>query len=99
MIDGPSATRTVVPGTDPEVQRAPAPELRGAGGSRRDATVPPSSGGAAGAVARLLLVFAGGVGLAIAMHAVWVLVLVLAFVAMVMLHELGHFATAKWSGM
>jgi membrane-associated protease RseP (regulator of RpoE activity) len=50
-------------------------------------------------VARLLLVFAGGVGLAIAMHAVWILVLVLAFVAMVMLHELGHFATAKWSGM
>ena len=28
-----------------------------------------------------------------------VLVVVLALVAMVMLHELGHFATAKWSGM
>ncbi len=27
------------------------------------------------------------------------LVVVLALVAMVMLHELGHFATAKWSGM
>ena len=28
-----------------------------------------------------------------------VLVVVLALVAMIMLHELGHFATAKWSGM
>ncbi len=28
-----------------------------------------------------------------------VLLVVLALVAMVMLHELGHFATAKWSGM
>ena len=48
---------------------------------------------------RLLLVFGAGVGLAIVLHAVWVLVVVLALVAMVMLHELGHFATAKWSGM
>jgi membrane-associated protease RseP (regulator of RpoE activity) len=32
-------------------------------------------------------------------HGVGVLVVVLALVAMVMLHEFGHFATAKWTGM
>ena len=36
---------------------------------------------------------------AVAFHATGVLVVVLAIVAMVMLHELGHFATAKLSGM
>jgi membrane-associated protease RseP (regulator of RpoE activity) len=48
---------------------------------------------------RLLVVVAGGLFLTIAFNAWPVLLVVLALVAMVMLHELGHFATAKWSGM
>jgi membrane-associated protease RseP (regulator of RpoE activity) len=48
---------------------------------------------------KLLLVVAAGVGLAVALNAVAILVVVLALAAMIMLHELGHFATAKWSGM
>lgn len=42
---------------------------------------------------------ASGVALAVALKAVGVLVVVLALVAMVMAHELGHFVTAKLSGM
>lgn len=48
---------------------------------------------------KLLAVVAVGVGLALALNAVPILVVVLALAAMIMLHELGHFATAKWSGM
>jgi membrane-associated protease RseP (regulator of RpoE activity) len=48
---------------------------------------------------RLLVVLAGAVGIAIALHGLAVLVVVLALVAMVMLHELGHFVVAKVSGM
>ena len=48
---------------------------------------------------RLALVVVGGLALTIAFNAWPVLLVVLALVAMVMLHELGHFATAKWSGM
>lgn len=51
------------------------------------------------ALARLLAVVAAGVLLAVVLHAVGVLVVVLALVLMVMAHEAGHFATAKWSGM
>jgi membrane-associated protease RseP (regulator of RpoE activity) len=51
------------------------------------------------ALAKLLVVVLGFVLVAVAFHAVGVLVVVLAIFAMVMLHELGHFATAKWSGM
>jgi membrane-associated protease RseP (regulator of RpoE activity) len=40
-----------------------------------------------------------GVAVAVALHAVNVLVVVLAIVAMVMLHELGHYLAAKASGM
>ena len=48
---------------------------------------------------RLLLGIGAGVGLAIVLHGLAVLVVVLALVAMVMLHEFGHFAVAKLSGM
>ncbi len=51
------------------------------------------------AVLRLLVVLAAGVVLAVELHAVNVLVVVLALVAMIMLHELGHFTAAKASGM
>ena len=51
------------------------------------------------ALAKLLVVILAVVAVAVAFHATGVLVVVLAIVAMVMLHELGHFATAKLSGM
>jgi len=47
----------------------------------------------------LAAVVVAGIVAAIAFDALPVLVVVLALVAMIMLHELGHFATAKWSGM
>ena len=52
-----------------------------------------------GPLLRLLFVVAAGLVLTILFDAWAVLVVVLALVAMVMLHEFGHFATAKWSGM
>ncbi|MGH9299899.1 MAG: M50 family metallopeptidase, partial [Acidimicrobiales bacterium] len=51
------------------------------------------------AIARLAAVVFGGLLLAIVFHGVDVLVVVLAFAAIIMLHELGHFITAKASGM
>ena len=51
------------------------------------------------ALLRLLVVVAAGITVAIVLGAWPVLVVILALVAMIMLHELGHFATAKWSGM
>jgi membrane-associated protease RseP (regulator of RpoE activity) len=52
-----------------------------------------------GPLPRLLVVVVAGVCLAVVLNALPVLVVVLALVAMIMLHEFGHFATAKWSGM
>jgi len=50
-------------------------------------------------VLRLAAVVVGGIVLAVLLHALAVLVVVLALVAMVMIHELGHFLAAKASGM
>src|ERR1035438_6585202 len=60
---------------------------------------PQSRAAGLGPLLRLVAVVATGLVLAIAFDALPVLVVVLALVAMIMLHELGHFATAKWSGM
>jgi membrane-associated protease RseP (regulator of RpoE activity) len=48
---------------------------------------------------RLLVIVVAAIAVTVVFDAWPVLVVVLAIVAMVMLHELGHFATAKWSGM
>jgi membrane-associated protease RseP (regulator of RpoE activity) len=48
---------------------------------------------------QLLVAIAVIVALAFATHTTDVLIVIVAIVAMVMIHELGHFATAKWSGM
>lgn len=60
---------------------------------------PRGAGSQGGALARLLLVVAAGVAAAVVTHAVDLLIVVLALAAMIMLHELGHFATAKWGRM
>jgi len=51
------------------------------------------------AVARLLLVVGAGVAAAVFTGTTGTLAVVLAIVIMIMLHELGHFATAKWGNM
>jgi len=51
------------------------------------------------AVARLLFVLAAIVALSVIFHEAAYLVVVLALVVMVMVHELGHYLTAKLSGM
>ncbi len=50
-------------------------------------------------LARVALVFASIVGLSMYFHVAKTLAVVLALILMIMIHELGHFATAKWSGM
>jgi membrane-associated protease RseP (regulator of RpoE activity) len=65
----------------------------------KGAGLPGSRATGNGPLLRLAVAVAAGVAAAIAFGALPVLVVVLALVAMIMLHELGHFATAKWSGM
>ncbi len=71
-----------------------APELSAPRG-RRDG---PRATNAA-AFARLALVVAAGIVAAVVFHGLAVLVVVCSLIAMVMLHELGHFVAAKASGM
>lgn len=52
-----------------------------------------------GALARLALVVAAGLVVAAYFGALATVLVVLSLVVMIILHELGHFATAKWSGM
>jgi membrane-associated protease RseP (regulator of RpoE activity) len=51
------------------------------------------------AIARLLLVVGTGIAAAVFTGTTGTLAVVLAIVIMIMLHELGHFATAKWGNM
>jgi membrane-associated protease RseP (regulator of RpoE activity) len=51
------------------------------------------------ALLRLLVVVGAGVAAAVLTGTTGTLVVVLAIVIMIMLHELGHFATAKWASM
>lgn len=52
-----------------------------------------------GALIRLALVVAAVVAIAVATDVIKTVLVVFAVIAMVMIHELGHFATAKWAGM
>lgn len=54
---------------------------------------------ARGNLARLIITVLVVIALALLTHTTDVLIVILAIIAMIMLHELGHFATAKWSGM
>lgn len=51
------------------------------------------------ALRRLLLIVGAGVAAAVVTGVTKVVLVVAAIVVMIMLHELGHFATAKWAGM
>ena len=50
-------------------------------------------------ILRLIALIVGSVVISVVFRGFWVLIVVLALVAMVMLHEFGHFITAKLSGM
>ncbi|HXQ61044.1 MAG TPA: site-2 protease family protein [Acidimicrobiales bacterium] len=52
-----------------------------------------------GSVVQLLAVVAGILAVSMLTHSVDLLIVIVAIIAMVMIHELGHFATAKWSHM
>jgi membrane-associated protease RseP (regulator of RpoE activity) len=55
--------------------------------------------GARANLARLLIFVFAVVAIAIVTHTTDLLVVIVALIVMIMLHELGHFVTAKWSGM
>ncbi len=52
-----------------------------------------------GALLRLLLIIVGGLVAAYVTGVTRTVLVVVAIIVMIMLHELGHFATAKWAGM
>ena len=60
---------------------------------------PPPDPQARGNVARLVVTVLAVIVLALITRTTDVLIVIVAIIAMIMLHELGHFATAKWSGM
>ena len=83
----------------PSTAAPPASTPAGADKSTAKPLQPAQSGSTAAAIARLVAFLVGGILLAVALHAVSVLVVVLAILAMIMLHEFGHFIVAKASGM
>ena len=84
-ISGPEA-----PQGPPGAPGAPGPGAPGAG---------PAPSSPWSALVRLAVIVAGAVAAAVALGVVRTVAVIAAIVAMIMLHELGHFATAKWSGM
>jgi len=52
-----------------------------------------------GSVVQLLAVVAAILAISMLTHSLDLLIVIVAIIAMVMIHELGHFATAKWSHM
>jgi membrane-associated protease RseP (regulator of RpoE activity) len=54
---------------------------------------------ARGNLMRLLIAMCAVIVIAIVTHTTDVLIVIVALIVMIMLHELGHFLTAKWSGM
>src|SRR5580692_8047456 len=52
-----------------------------------------------GSVVQLVAVVAAILALSMLTHSLDLLIVIFAIIAMVMIHELGHFATAKWSHM
>jgi membrane-associated protease RseP (regulator of RpoE activity) len=71
----------------------------GSGSARRVAPGAPAGGDGRRALMRLLLIVALVIVAAMATNTTNLLIVIVALIVMIMLHELGHFATAKWSGM
>ena len=66
---------------------------------QRDPAPQPSQGGQRAALARLGLIVVGGIAAAYLTGVTSTVLVVAAIIVMIMLHELGHFLTAKWAGM
>jgi len=83
-----------VPGPESPAM-SPDPASPGGGGS------PTPAGGRERrlALVRLVLVVAVVVAIAVAAHLTALLIVIVALIVMIMVHELGHFLTAKWSHM
>ena len=64
-----------------------------------DPAPPPEPDDQRAALARLGLIVLGGLLAAVLTGVTATVLVVLAIIVMIMLHELGHFATAKWAGM
>ncbi len=60
---------------------------------------PPTPAEQRSALVRLILVLAAGAFAAVATGTTKTVLVVVALITMIMLHELGHFLTAKWGGM
>jgi membrane-associated protease RseP (regulator of RpoE activity) len=88
-----------------QTENAEVPDLQtGPASSRSGSALPqgheqPERAHQGWAFVRLALVIAGIVALAMAAGQQALLIVIVAIIAMVMVHELGHFATAKWSKM
>jgi len=86
------------PGEPGTVDQA-APAQGSPGPDKATTTGPTGGGSSAWALVRLLAVVALIVAVFLGLGAGPLLFFIVALVVIVMLHELGHFATAKWSGM
>jgi membrane-associated protease RseP (regulator of RpoE activity) len=84
-------------GTDAEPERAPDRPLSLFGGRRPSREMTPDERRAS--LVRLLTVVGITLAFSIVTGAFPFVLVVIALIVMIMLHELGHFITAKWSGM
>jgi membrane-associated protease RseP (regulator of RpoE activity) len=78
---------------------AAVPHGRDREGGDAGGAVAPATPSNVAALVRLGVVVAAIVVLAVVLHGTDLLLVVVAIVGMVAIHELGHFVTAKWSGM
>jgi hypothetical protein len=81
-----------------EEQLAPAPGP-GGGGPPPGTSAEPSGDERRAALARLALIVVAGLVAAVMTGVTKTVLIVVAIIVMIMLHELGHFLTAKWAGM
>ncbi|MGH9070180.1 MAG: M50 family metallopeptidase [Acidimicrobiales bacterium] len=91
----PDSTPGSSPDSTPEAHTAPTPGA----GTGADQPRGPHHSSQRAKVVRLVLVVGALVAAAVVTGHSALLIVVLAIVAMIMLHEAGHFATAKWAGM
>lgn len=83
----------------PDSTQGPEPRAARLTGAERPPATKAFAPGSRAALVRLVVVVAAGLVLAGAFHVLGAVGVILAIVAFIMLHELGHLLVAKWSGM
>jgi membrane-associated protease RseP (regulator of RpoE activity) len=83
-------------GNNPEANATAGDDARGDG---RDSPGPAAEREPQGSVVQLIAVVAAILAISMLTHSLDLLIVIVAIIAMVMIHELGHFLTAKWSHM